>query len=181
MDTLKLGQIIEQGREATKDATHIAVAPVAAHCLLRPGDHVGVKDGVTTYENAVGIIDPFLRRCVEKGELCWLYLYPGSITSLHHEWTHPAFVSASTPLGATDKSHAESWLRQYAARFYSAGYCSPFETLIEDLNSRSITYRGTDMHSFCELEDADELRKNASIYLGREIRWEDFEYFSCTC
>lgn len=114
MDTLKLGNIIENGREANRDATHIAVAPVIAHFILRPGEHVGVlHTGVTTYENPVGIIDPFLRHSVEEGERCWLYLYPGSITSLRHEWTHPAF---SATFAHPAKSASEQWIRAFCAR-----------------------------------------------------------------
>lgn len=56
-------------------------------------------------------MDPYLRRDVAFGEQCWLFLYPGSITSLRHEWTHPAFPAAEmVPQG----NASERWLRDLA-------------------------------------------------------------------
>lgn len=93
-EDLQLGKVIEPGRQVERDCIHIAVAPVVAdHPLLR-GQPVGVADNgrlATTVFPSVGIVDPFLTRDVEEGERFWLYLFPGSITSLRHEWTHPSF------------------------------------------------------------------------------------------
>ena len=93
MDTLKLGQIIEG--EQHRDAIHIAVAPVEAAEQLRPGEQVGLlADGRASkaaHVALVGIVDPFLRVTVLKGDRFWLWLTPYTITSLRHEWTHPAF------------------------------------------------------------------------------------------
>lgn len=113
-ENLKLGQIIDT--EQHRDAIHVAVAPVVAGTLeLQPGAHVGFLDdgtvgpecGLTT---AIGVVDPFLRKPVRPGERFWLFLYPGTIKSLRHEWTHPAFSTVATP--AID---AESRLREIAA------------------------------------------------------------------
>lgn len=81
-----LGNIIDEN--AKRDAIHVAVEPVTAAQDLTPGQHVGV-DG-TTY-NPVGIVDPFLKSTVLKGQKFWLLLYPRQITSLRHVWSHPAF------------------------------------------------------------------------------------------
>ena len=92
--TVSIGRLIagDDGR----DAVHVAVAPTTAPCELRPGQHVDPRGnpegpGVVT----VGVVDPFLREPVRPGQRFWLFLYPNTVTSLRHEWTHPAFPTAS--------------------------------------------------------------------------------------
>lgn len=106
-ESLKIGSLIIEGRQK-RDAIHVAIAPVIADELLKPGQHVGfVKDSterVTDREGRpIGIIDPFLPLSVAKGQRCWLFLYPGTITSLRHEWTHPAFEA--------DKEASRKWMQ----------------------------------------------------------------------
>jgi hypothetical protein len=81
------------GEDARRDAIHIAVAPVVAAARLLPGQHVGLQeDGqACAHEEPIGIVDPFLTEAVAAGQRFWLFLYPGTITSLRHVWTHPAF------------------------------------------------------------------------------------------
>lgn len=108
MDTLKLGQIIKDTQH--KDAIHIAVAPLVAAEPLHPGQHVGiVAKGAGQSESPIGVVDPYLKETVQKGQKFWLFLYPGSITALRHEWTHPAFHN-ETPV----QSASEAWLRTFA-------------------------------------------------------------------
>lgn len=91
-ETPVLGKLIEGfGR---RDCIHIAIAPVTAGEDLEPGFHValnGKGEAVSDHLNTVGIVDPFLLSKVEKGQKFWLLLYPGTITSLRHVWSHPAF------------------------------------------------------------------------------------------
>ena len=91
----QLGSLVPDG-ENRRDAVHIALAPITADVLLRPGDHVGIQDGKTFFssertERTIGVVDPFLRDEVKRGERFWLCLYPGTVTSLRHIWTHPVF------------------------------------------------------------------------------------------
>lgn len=81
---------------ARRDAVHVAVAPVIAGEDLPPGSRVNLLDG-KAYESTspIGIVDPFQRECVRKGERFWLLLFPGTITGLRHQWSHSAF--ATTP------------------------------------------------------------------------------------
>jgi len=83
---------------AGRDAVHVAVCPVTAGADMESGTRVFLGDDGTAYDYAMpmnkmwlGIADPFLRRTIKKGERFWLCLYPNSVTSLRHVWTHPAF------------------------------------------------------------------------------------------
>ncbi len=116
---LGLGRIITS--EQNRDAVHIAVAPVIAACTLHPGDRVGLKEGQASpkFPNHIGVVDPFLAFEVEKGQKFWLFLFPGSITGLRHDWTHPAFVGQIAPKLTPEeeiKLISEKWLRDYADR-----------------------------------------------------------------
>jgi hypothetical protein len=101
------GNLIDEN-ERQRDAIHVAVAPVTAAERLVPGQHVGFVTAdrehvgpLESQENCLGIVDPFLLQPVEQGERFWLFLYPNSITSLRHYWTHPAFKppTARTAVG----------------------------------------------------------------------------------
>jgi hypothetical protein len=93
--TLPMGRLITG--DAGRDAVHVAIAPTTAPCELRPGQHVdahGNPEGPGACP--VGVVDPFLHDPVRPGERFWLFLYPNSVTSLRHEWTHPAYPTATT-------------------------------------------------------------------------------------
>ncbi len=93
MSVPEVGKLIDG--DAYRDAIHVAVAPVEAGEDLVPGDHVGLHEGKAYLrgELAVGVVDPFLKAGVRKGERFWLFVYPNSITHLRHAWTHPSFTS----------------------------------------------------------------------------------------
>ena len=90
----KVGQLITG--DAHRDAIHMAIAPVVAAQSLVPGQHVGfigLRVGEVGAGQQIGIVDPFLPNDdIRAGDRFWLYLYPGSIVSLRHEWEHPAFT-----------------------------------------------------------------------------------------
>lgn len=97
METPSLGKLITGN--VGRDAIHVAIAPVTAGEDLRPGERVGFVAGCTSvvysmWAGAVGIVDPFLTQLVKKGERFWLCLFPGTVTSLRHQWTHPSFPPA---------------------------------------------------------------------------------------
>lgn len=92
MDAPQVGKLIDT--DARRDAIHVAVAPVEAGEDLQPGQHVGVVAGkATTSVAAIGVVDPFLTEPVRAGQRFWLFLYPNTVTSLRHVWTHPAFMA----------------------------------------------------------------------------------------
>ena len=179
-EEIKLGKILEIG-EGAKDAIHIAVAPVVAGEDLEPGQHIGVdKFGFAT-SNAflIGIVDPYLAEGPYKGQRFYICLYPYTITSLRHEWTHPNFPMSEKQL--SEREQSERWLREYAMRMNS--YDNPeiaFQRLIEGLKTKDIISHGTDLHGFYELDDPDELKEYAERYLGIKINWGEYN-FSCSC
>ena len=126
MNEPQLGaEILHDDDGPVRDAIHIAIATVVADVQLSPGAHVGfigesrerVSSEATRY---VGIVDPFLTVPVPENARFWLLLYPYSITSLRHEWTHPAFEDDDS------KSRSEEWLR----RFISTAECPDYEMVM---------------------------------------------------
>jgi hypothetical protein len=110
-----LGTIIGEGQG--RDAIHLAVEPSIAAHTLRPGDDVGfIEGGVGICDNPVGIVDPFLKAPVKKGQRFWLVVYPRQITSLRHVWTHPAFPEAPKASGPTEQSESQRWIEGFADR-----------------------------------------------------------------
>lgn len=98
--TPTLGKLLPPS-ERRRDAIHMAVAPCVAAETLSPGAHVGFWErgnmevvGEMPSEKCFGIVDPFLREAVKPGDRFWVFIYPNTITSLRHVWTHPAFIQA---------------------------------------------------------------------------------------
>jgi hypothetical protein len=129
-DTLKkLGKIhkTDQGR----DAVHVAIISMQAKHGFRYHAGLAVDNQgnqvLATDESAVGIIDPFLfdGEYVDQGGWFYVYLKPGTISSLKHVWTHPAFpdpeevvavkdlpvsIPVITDLIAAAKKRVEDWV-----------------------------------------------------------------------
>jgi hypothetical protein len=191
-----LGTIIDDKQK--RDAIHLAVEPVIAGTTLRPGQRVKVVNGVAwpeELEGDLGIVDPFIEGFVGSGQRFWFIMYPRMVHSLRHVWTHPAFpdeIGTPAPAPEPSKAVSEAWLRDYADRVnpYLAigGYSNKhddkdmaYKTLMSDIRRGELTYHGIDMHSQGDLIDADNLQYHASVVLGRQVKWDEFEYFSCTC
>lgn len=188
-DTLKLGQIIEPGRAAERDAIHVAVAPVIAGQNLRPRDKLmfakGQENtvmGAAPHQKSFGIVDPFLEGFVRKGDRFWAWLTPGTITSLRHDWTHPEFGTELPAPVAPEPVNSEKWLREFAE---TAGMS--YKLLLE---------RG---HSFIAYDDVwteqdGETARDAIYDVGAANFWKHYEAvtgqrpddiedapFSCSC
>lgn len=92
MSDVTLGKLVEGN--PGRDAIHVAVIPmVAGEDLLvaQPVKLIQSKAFDHGIEGAIGIVDPFLKKTVKTGQKFWLCLYPKTVTSLRHEWVHPAF------------------------------------------------------------------------------------------
>lgn len=179
-DEVTLGK--SPNAEGIRDAVHVAVISVVAAHDLAPGERISLAD--TTLGGPVekiGIVDPFRVKPVQRGDLFWLCLMPRSITSLRHQWSHPAFPQQGTDAKDADQQYSEIWLRAYAMRMNS--YDAPNEAysrLLDGLKSGELFSHGSDLHGFHDLDDAEDLRYHAERVLGIKIDWSRFS-FSCSC
>lgn len=186
-DTTIVGTTLDGPKE--RDAIHVAVASVVAWETLYPGQHIGIfKDGGTASATAdhIGVVDPFLKHRVEPGTWFWLFLYPQTITSLKHNWTHPSFGPekkvATSPENATpeQRAYSEAWLRD----FTQSADCPGYETVIAaaiDEGDRQwdddfLHFDGKDAHGDIPPEFWD----HVEIVTGRKIA-KRARHFSCSC
>lgn len=168
MTDLKIGQLITTPQQ--RDAIHVAVVPVIAMARLKPGQEIGVKENYKAqYESRIGnigIVDPFLKQEVRMGQSFWMFLTPGSITSLRHDWTHPAF-------GAKEPSF--SWMERFASQTYMTG-SELIEAVTEAIDGNGSVYVG-------DYDDGipEEFWDHYQILTGRYVAKDDRPYFRCAC
>ena len=193
---VKLGEILEG--EQFRDAIHIAVAPVIAAEKLAPGQDIGFIAGSKTEVGAtvkgyIGIVDPYLKKLVFPGQQFYMFLYPQTITSLRHEWTHPAFetnapapVVVAAPVIDVDaalKRRSREWMERFAKEA---------EMPCEDLLKHATAYLATGNEY---VEFGTQHAQDAFYRKGKEF-WRHFEIltglvvpehqdedspFSCSC
>lgn len=115
-DVIPIGQLIETDLKLqSRDAIHIAIAPVTAGEPLKPGEHIAVKDGYAVKQGElIGIVDPFLRKAVRIGQKFFICLYPNTITSLKHHWEHPAFPAEKQE--QPNNPDSREWITRFAER-----------------------------------------------------------------
>lgn len=198
LDTL--GSIIDD--TAKRDAIHLAVEPCIAGELLSPGDDIGLlannlalKNTPSSYEidiKYVGIVDPFLKRDVQPGEKFWMIIYPRTITSLRHVWSHPSFtdevVEKSDPEYTEEQIEAsEKWIRKFIDDNDTPDYDTLIAAASDDLPlfNISTSYCKEDGYLHFSGEDAhgeipNEFWDHVEIVTGKKIT-DRPEYFSCSC
>lgn len=135
MDPIKsIGQLLK-GHEQ-KDAIHMAIIPIIASESIDPGSKVAlVVETTDQVKNAaglgynikpIGIVDPFLDKPLKKGDRCWLFLYPGTVTGMRHHFRHPAFPDSES----AEEKFSVHWLHEYA------GKCNiPYDDLMAGVKS----------------------------------------------
>ena len=175
-----------------RDAVHVAVISAEAGSLLTPGQHVGRLTGATDdhltvgyASEPIGIVDPFLQAYVQKGQRFWLYLYPRTITSLRHNWTHPAFADAPVNTSYSPPSQklaSEQWLRDFVERSDCPGYEAVVAAAIGDeaerWNDEYLHFSGQEAHGAIPREFWDHIE----VVTGQKIPQEKrASYFSCSC
>lgn len=176
MDNLKIGSIIETPQH--RDAIHVAVAPVIALEKLYPGDHIGLKgDKASADAKWIGIVDPFLKNNVQPGDQFWMFLHPGSITSLRHDWTHPAFEMDSDTL-VSERDVSEKWIRTWAATL-PAFYEQVLKHAHDYLKYGDYWSEGGRFEGYFV---PDEFWKHYQNVTGKEVKENDRgSFFSCAC
>ena len=174
--TLGLGKLITG--DQVRDAVHIAVAPVTAADTLMPGQHVGLdSDGrAGASDKPIGCVDPYLRTPVREGQRCWLFLYPGSITALRHEWSHPAFgAEAITPA-----VWSRRWIEAFAGELDQAynRLMAAAELWVSD---QDYTYDNSETYK--DVDDAKwpEFWRHYEIVTGQPAKRSGDHFFTCRC
>ncbi len=109
-EAIGIGKLIKG--PGARDAVHVAVYPCTAGEVLNRGESVtiigGEAYGETTKGERIGIVDPFLNCAqVPASARFYVFLTPGTITGLRHEWSHPAFDEM-------DRSMA--WMEDFAGK-----------------------------------------------------------------
>ncbi len=184
---LGIGKLIEG--EAARDAIHVAIAPAVAATQLWPGQDVGIQPDGKVGPNAkhIGIVDPFLQgddRRVLAGSKFWLFLYPGSITSLRHEWTHDYFPSAAVRVPETPPTDpieiSRAWINDFAAKLdqtpnrlmSAAAEWLEYEEYTRD---DSESYKG-------HWDEFPEFWEHYAVVTGKDIpKDKRRSFFTCSC
>lgn len=173
MNEPMLGLLIEG--EAKRDAIHVALAPVTSDEILNPGQRVSLVEGSSdkvkaSNANTVGIVDPFLKGTVQPGQRFWLCLYCKTVTSLRHQWTHPAFPEEV--IVGSDSS--VQWIRRYAADL-GFSYDEIMDGAREHLASGDHMSTGDN-----DVGTDPEFWTHFEIVTGRKVEGRP-SFFSCSC
>lgn len=187
MSDLGLGKLVTTEQE--RDAIHIAVAPVTAAEKLVPGERIGLADGKAS-ANAVhiGIVDPYLQAPVFAGQRFWLFLFPNTVTSLRHHWTHPAFNEGPQPPDEARPSELESaelWMTLFAkeAGMTRDEAIDRARDFLKDGWAWTEEGSETARTAFFALSSPEEFWKRYEIITGEVVGTHDRESapFSCSC
>ena len=179
-----------------RDAVHVAVICAVANCTLNAGEPVVYKDGkaqlCTSWneEISVGIVDPFLKEVVREGQKFWLFIKPRTVTSLKHDWDHPAIPADIRTRRKTEaqitqeRNEAEEWLKNWAKREHA-----DWDEVLAEIKSELIMKANNTATIDCVSygtgstdipQPATEFWKKVSLVVGVEIV-DAPNYFSCSC
>jgi hypothetical protein len=176
MSDVKVGELLTE--EAHRDAIHIAIAPVIAGEQLNAGDHIGFrKDGKVAEVKStdlLGIVDPFLKVSVRPGDKFYMFLYPRTITSLRHEWTHPKFPDFKQLAIENEKAESRQWIEEYASSI-ELDYNELMSAAFDFINSGDYLNKGELLDGKCTPE---EFWSHYEKITGKR---GEGNFFSCSC
>ena len=194
----QFGRLVPADFPDERDAIHIATAAVFATEDLNPGDHVGfvTKDNDKMGRSEIaplGIVDPFLPKPVKKGERFWVFLYPGTIQSLRHNWSHPSFDVRQQLIRAIEETPAKKRMKAFARELSeSRDYNYDKNGAGEDVSFEELIDRATAFVNGGEYWSEGGRFEGQGLY---DEFWDDFEeltglkvpegdrysFFSCSC
>lgn len=179
MNEIKLGELLSKN-SGDRDAIHIAIVPVVATEVLFPGQHVGfAREGDTTNVSktgkVIGVVDPFLKREVREGQRFYMMLLPNTITSLRHEWTHPAFESTGSPIETSRK-----WIEDFAATIDQT-YTRLMDAATKYVMYEECTYDNEEKYKIIDWDQWPEFWKHYEIVTGTKIADKESHPFTCSC
>lgn len=186
-----LGTIITD-KEVGRDAIHLACLPVVAgDDILLPGDHIGILNGKASVHapKKVGIVDPFIQGRVTKDEKFLLVIYPRTIESLRHVWSHPDVPDEATAVApqlpdpsVMSDTAAEEELDRFAREYLDSGSDS-LDILIDGMDNGYLI-DGGNFEGRGRAEIPTRIWELFEVYMGRPARRADRQgevYFSCSC
>ena len=197
----------EEPEHCSRDAIHVAVVPCYSDRVVFPSQGLFVvarqsENGLwftrlAFREPATGIVDPFLDSAVQPGCSFWLCLYPGTVTSLRHRYSHPGVPEYNVPKikpeveEEEDRDLSIAWMRLFVNEVvdngYLAGYTKRFT--YEDAIKAGYDYQSTgdDMVFADDLNDDapfEDYWKHWCVITGvpytDSLKAEDAP-FSCAC
>ena len=175
-----------------RDAVHIATYAAVAGETLIASEHITITDFTArtarvamNLNDAIGIVDPFITEAIKEGEMFWVFIYPRTITSLKHEWSHPSI----------DKS--ESHARETAVLQVRERLLGDSKAWLEEYLETNV---GISLSTFLYALSYDDLRDEYIVISGEDANgrmteefWDHVEvvtnqkypdrptYFSCAC
>lgn len=198
-----LGEVIKDPTIQFRDAIHIPVVPMTigpGYKYPTPGDPVQLLPGnnnvIIFYDDAyhkpelkIGIIDPFIKYSfgdLKSGDRVWVWLTPGTVTGVRHQYTHP--ILDAPPV---EQSEAEKALREWCA-IHSFDYDEVIAVGVAVATGKTsewgeyITRRGQDLSGYGEIAAEarngnfwENLEKVIQAELPQEKR--DSIGWSCSC
>lgn len=174
-----LGTIITDGG---RDAIHLAVEPVIAGEILKPGQDIGLVNGLAykglKSKKFLGIVDPFLEESVKKGEMFWLIVYPRQITSLRHVWSHPDFPE-DIPNIIKNDNFSVAWIKNFAETIGTT-YKRLMEGAEDYVDSGDYMHMGDNEEYSEHYDKMEEFWHHYSLITGKEPK-NNGSFFSCSC
>lgn len=179
--------------DAGRDAIHLAVEPVVAGEDLHPGDHIGIENGFATTRSPkkLGIVDPFIQGPVYLGQRFWLVVYPRTITSLRHVWSHPDFgdtpeapteqqlVIANKVASRLSSGESEAWITNFAENDLGMTYNDLMEAADAWVDDGEYTYENTESYKD-HYDKFQEFWEHYEKITGRAPS-EKGSFFTCSC